>query len=285
MTSAILFPHTQITAPCLEKILVRFGELTICLPWFMEGVLFDMEVPDISHVRILRPPDRLRPEKDILKLITEYQLWVGDNPDKGYRIFLEASKEGSFSEETPREIRQLLSGMEQHSHSDPHKTQGFKWHMILHLANDFEKNRSEAEKLLKDLKHQESPLRDAVENVPHQSFFDNTPLMQSQLQVDKYHLRQVVDAWFGLFGGSLPEEGSLITLDPQVLAYAFEIFEPDEKVISPESKPEGDFFSKTASGQSPYISRCLPRLEVRDKALDDPVVKGLSGRTIIFMED
>ncbi len=284
MTPFILFPHTQIPATDLERILARFGELTICQPWFMEDPLPTTEGTDPPLVQIQHPPETLKPKGDFMKLITEYQLWLRQNPDKGYGTFLGASREGPPSEDTPWEIRQLISNAGEKSHSDPHGEQGFKWHLILHLAREFEENRFEAEKLLNKLKHQKSPLEGALEEAPPQRFFEDTSIMEAQLQVDDYHLRQVFEAWFGLFGDFLSDE-ALITLDPQVLSYASELFEPEEKIIRPKRDSDEGLSSKSDSSQAPQNERHLPRLADGEEALNDPVIKGLSGRTIILVED
>ncbi|RLC28773.1 MAG: hypothetical protein DRH37_08915 [Deltaproteobacteria bacterium] len=280
MKSPILFPHTQITAACLANIRARFGELTLCQPWFMEGVLFDAESPDISNIRILRPPEDLRPEADFLRLIAEYRGWLEQNPDKGYRIFLEVAKQEPFSEETSRGIRRLLTAMAQANAQERYKPQGFEWHLILHLAAQFEKNRLEAETLLKDLALQESPLTDALENPPRQP---STPLLESGLQDGRNHLRKVLEAWFGLFGALVPKNAPLITVDPLVFSSVSDMFEAETN--GPETRTEPAPSSDAPDARPPYTTRRLPCLETGDKALDDPVARGLSGRTIILMEN
>jgi hypothetical protein len=285
MAPVILFPHTQIAIPELEKILTLFGELTICQPWFMEEPFPSTERVDPLPVHILHPPEALKPERDFMKLINEYQLWLRQNRDRGYGAFLNISRENAPSENTPWEIRQLIARGGEKSSSDSHEELKFKWHLILHLAREFEENRLEAENLLNKLKHQKSPLEGALEEPPPQQFFQDTPLMESLIQVEVSHLRQVFEAWFGLFGGYLSDEGSLITFDPQVLIYAAEILEPEEKIIRPKGDSEENFPSEPVSTQLSHRVTCLPELVDVKEALDDPVKKGLSGRTIILMED
>ena len=257
MAPVILFPHTHIAVSNLETILARFGELTICQPWFMEGPIPATEGPVSTLVHIQHPHETLKPKGDFRRLVSEYQMWLRQNRDKGYGAFLAASRQRSHSEDTPWEIRQLISRAGKERHPDPHEDRTLKWHLTLHLAREFEESRFETERLLKKLKLQKSPLEGALEEPPTQRFFEDTPLMEAQLQVDEYHLRQVFEAWFGLFGKYLSDEETLITLDPQVLIYASEVLESEETI----SKAEGE------------------------KDMNDPVKKGLSGRTIILMED
>jgi hypothetical protein len=218
-------------------------------------------------------------------LITEYQLWLRQNRDKGYGAFFAASQDGAPSEDTPWEIRQLITKAAEEGQSEPREDLIFKWHLILHLAREFEENRVEAENLLDKLKHQKSPLEDALEEAPAQRYFENTPLFEAQLQVDDYHLRQVFEAWFNLFGEYISAERSFITLDPKVLIHTLEILEPDEKMIKLKRDLEKDFSSEHGSGERPQNVTHLPILADGEKALKDPVKKGLSGRTILLMED
>jgi len=285
MTPVILFPHSHITVSDLNKTLARYENLTICRPWFMDDPFLPTEGIDMSAIRIQRPPETLKPEPDFITLISEYKIWLRQNRDKGYGAFLAASRQGAPSEETPWEIRQLISKAGAEGRRDSAEEQRFKWHLILHLAREVEENRLEAEQLLNKLKDQRSPLEGALEEAPPSRFFEKTPLMKSQLQLDDYHLRQVFEAWFGLFGEYLPDEGSLITLDPQVPIYASEVLETEETIIKPKKGPAKESSPEPAAGKGTQNVIRLPRLADGDKLLNDPVGKGLSGRMIILMED
>jgi len=285
MTPVILFPHTQIAIQNLGKILARFGELTICQPWFMEDPFPDTKEFDPGSIHILHPPEALKPKGDFIRLISEYRLWIRQNRDKGYRTFLKSTREGLLSEETPWEIRQLISKAGEKRHSDPYEDQAFKWHLTLHLAREFEKNKQEADELLRKLKHRKSPLDGALEESPRQGFFEDSSVLETPFQVDEYQLRQVIEAWFGLFGRDLSDEGVLVTLDPQVLTYVSEIFEFEETIIGPKTDSEKDLFPGSASVQASGHIRYLPSLTEDEKALNDLVKNGLSGKTIILLED
>ena len=68
----------------------------------------------------------------------------------------------------------------------------------------------------------------------------------------------------------------MVTFDPLVIDYAAELFEPDKKIIRPEG-PETEALSRD--------TRHLPMLPDNEKASKDPVLAGLSGKTIILMKD
>ncbi len=275
-TSYILFPHTQISSTVLEKIITRFGNPTICRPWFMEWSAEESEGIDISSVHIQNPDADTKPKENFDKLLAEYRLWVKQNQDKGHRQFLTATQKGTLTEDTPWEIRQLISkGGE--APSDQSENQAFKWNLMLHLAREFDESRTEAEEMLNKLMNHRSPLEGALEIDPPQHFFENTSLMETQLQVDEHHLGQIFEAWFGLFGKFISKDASLITLDRNVMNYAAELFEPEEKIIRPSAE--------LAEDREPENIRHLPKIQDGKSTSKDPVLTGLSGKTLILMED
>ena len=188
---------------------------------------------------------------------------------------MSANRKGSLTEDTPWEIRQLISKGGQ-ADPAPLEDRAFKWHLLLHLAREFEQSRVETEKLLNALMHEKSPLEGALEETPPQRMFDGTPLMETQLHVDEYRLRQVFEAWFGLFGEFISDNVCLVTFDPAVIAYAADLLEPVENVIR-----SGGPKTEALSGNT----RHLPRLPDNEKTSKDPVLAGLSGKTIILMKD
>lgn len=271
-THHILFPHTQITAQNFEKIGNRFENLTLCLPWFMEGPATETEETDTSWLHVQYPNASLKPKEDFNKLISEYRIWVNQNQDKGYGSFLGATQGGTLTEDTPWEIRQLISGRE--TRSDLQESRSFKWHLILHLAREFEESRVEVEEMLNKLMTEKSPLEGALEIDPPKRIFEDTPLMESQLQVDEHHLRQIFEAWFGLFGEFVSEDATLITFDPMVMNYASQILEPEEKIIRAQEPKE-----------EPSVNvKHLPQLSDDEKKSRGPVPAALSGKTIILMD-
>ena len=97
------------------------------------------------------------------------------------------------------------------------------------------------------------------------------------------HLRQIFEAWLGLFAEILPDRELLITLDQHIMNYVAEIFK--DKVV-PLSKEKAEaILPKLASRQSDFTLTHLPYLTNNWNAYADPVQAGLSGKTIIFLEN
>jgi len=223
----ILFPHTCITEPDSKKILAVFSQLTICQPWFMDGPVPEAESEGYSSIHITRPAESLKPERDFKRLLSEYRLWIRQNRDKGYTAFLNAIREAGFSEDNPWEIRKMIR---QTGKDTPvsKENNALKWHLILHLAREFEENRREEEEMLSQVKQQKSPLAQALgEEAPFKGLFEDLTQSEKSLFVDKHHLGQVVKAWVGLFGDHLQDHELLITLDRHVMEYATDIFEDE----------------------------------------------------------
>jgi hypothetical protein len=237
---------------------------------------------DPSAVHLLHPPENLRPEENFKRLLSEYQLWTRHNQDRGYAIFLKATQELALSENTPWEIRQMIRGMEE-GPSVPQEDLALKWHFILHLAREIEENRVGAEKILKQMKKQKSPLEDALgERTASPGLFEDLPLSETQPLMEKHHLKQIFEAWLGLFGEYLPDHdpGLLITFDRHVWDYASDIFEEkDIGLLREEALPP-----ELALSQDYGALKHLPRLCDEGSIRNDPVMAGLAGKTIILLD-
>ncbi|MBW1701662.1 MAG: hypothetical protein JRJ50_05980 [Deltaproteobacteria bacterium] len=125
----------------------------------MDAPAQSAEKGDFPSIQVLYPPESLKPKKDFKRLLSEYQLWVKQNQDKGYAASLSFSRETAQSEETPWEIRQMIQRIGKN-------LSAFKWHLLIHLAREFEESQAEADELLYRVKHQKPPLEEALEERP-----------------------------------------------------------------------------------------------------------------------
>ncbi len=226
--SVVLFPHCYITDKNLKRILPIVERLIICQPWFMEEPLPVLKRDEVSFIDVLLPPVNLKPKEDFKRLLSEYQFWMRQNQDRGYAAFLSATQKATLSEDTPWEIRKMIrqTGQDTPVSQESHV---LKWHLILHLAWEFEKNSVEAEEMLNQMKQQKAPLEEALgDGARLQGLFEDLPQSETNLFVDEHYIKQVFEAWLGLFGGYLKDYKHLITLDRNVMKYVTDIFE-DEK--------------------------------------------------------
>ena len=279
----ILFPYSHIAYPDLRKILDLFGRLTICQPWFIDIPLPTSKTQDLSLVHIVRPPSHLKPKGDIKGLLSEYKLWIRYNQDKGYAASLRAAMETPTSEDTSWEIRKTISRMEE-GFSIPLDENILKWHIVLHLAWELEKNMVGAIETLNKVKQQKPPLEDALEK-PASSHGLLDDLSQSEMYpfLDNHLLRQVFEAWLGLFRGYLQNDVLLITFDRHVMNCVMEIFE--DKSVTHSGDSERFFPPQLTSAQINFTLKHLPQVSDNSNRHRDPVLTGLSGKTIIMLED
>jgi len=280
--TAILFPHTQIRAPDIERISALLGRLIICRPWFMPP-MEDQRYGSL-YVQILHPRENLRPKGDFKGLLSEYQLWIKNNQDKGYAAFLKATREIALSEKTPWEIRQMIRGIKGDLAALPQENHVLKWHLTLHLAQEIEENSMRALELLRKVKQQRSPLENALgEESKTRGLFDDLPLSDTQPLMDTHQLVQVFEAWLGLFGEHLLDHRLLIVLDRHVLDYTLDIFEQKDLPVS--SDPDESLPPGLISGKNNITVKNLPRLPSARNAPSDHLIKALSGKTIVLLED
>ena len=220
---ATLFPHSYMPESSIKKILSFMGSLTICQPWLMERPSFLPE-EDFSSIRILNPSNNLNPGEGLKTLLSEYYEWI-EQHNKNYADFLKASQEKESSDNTTWEIRQMLRRMGQKS-SVPEENHSFRWHLILHLAREYEYQRQEADRILKLLKEKKSPLKGVIEEADKEkSPLEDLPKFESDSITDEHHLRQIFEAWFSLFGEHLKDNELLVTSDHHIMDYVSELLE------------------------------------------------------------
>ena len=271
----ILFPHSHISYPDLRKILDLFGRLTICQPWFIDIPLPTAKTQDLSLVHIARPPSHLKPKGDIKGLLSEYNLWIRNNQDKGYAASLRAAMGTPASEDTSWEIKKMINQIGE-SFSTPLEKDTLKWHIVLHLAWELEKNMVGAIETLNKAKQQKPPLEGALEKpASSHGLFDDLSQSEMYSFLDNHLLRQVFEAWLGLFGGYLQNDVLLITFDRHVMNCVMEIFE-DKSVTHP---------AQLTSTQINFTFKHLPEISDNSNRHRDPVLTGLSDKTIIMLED
>ncbi|MBW2609572.1 MAG: hypothetical protein JRC68_04410 [Deltaproteobacteria bacterium] len=220
--SVILFPHSFIPESIIRQILAFFEALTIYQPWFMESPTLSNKIKGLSHIKILNPPADLKPKEEFSALLFEYRRWVEQNRDRSYTQILKNNQERQPTEDTTWEIRQMLGQMSK-SLSGTEESDVLKWHLMLHLSMEIETQRMEADKILKSLKEKNSLLEGSIEKAEEiKSLFEDLPRFGPESLLEEYHIRQILEAWLGLFGGYLKENEPLITFDCHIMDYLTE---------------------------------------------------------------
>jgi hypothetical protein len=274
---AILFPHADLPESMLKKILSFFGPLTIFRPWFMERPVLGSEADEATAIQVLHPPDRLKPGEDFRSRLSEYRHWIEHNQDRGYTEFLQASQEMDLTENTTWEIRQMIRRGAPKT-AAPQENPALKWHLILHLAQDVEDQKQEADRALKALKEKDVPLKGVVEeSADMENLLEDLPPFESEPIGDEYRLRQVLEAWLALFGGYLKENDLLVTSSRHVMDYVTDLWEESQN----EDRREGLAFIRF---KFPDLSRCtLEELTaIKKTRLNDDKIRELKGLILDF---
>ncbi len=202
-----LFPHTTITilGDLDKKLPASIMPTTICKAWYM-GI-----EEEEKGLEILFPREELKPPADLLKLLDEYKLWMRDQ-DKGNALFMIMEKEIWNSDESLRRIKTLIKdGEEESINKEFYKA--IKWHLILHLASEFEQAHSEVDKKIKELSTGASPLENAIEGktMPMELMFRDVVSSDIDPVLDERILKEIIMAWIGLFKDHVPDDAILLT--------------------------------------------------------------------------
>ena len=224
----ILFPHSHLSEDGIKKILTLFGPITIFRPWYMESIVPGNEKTYFNHLKLLNPPNDLRPGVDVKIILSEYRRWIEQNQDRSYREILKANQEIGLEENSQWEIRQMLRRMDQHT-ARIETDNTIKWHLILHLTQEIENQRLDADSLLRQLKRKGPLLEGIVEETGNiKSLLEDLPHFESDYLRDEVQLKQIFEAWFGLFGTYLEGNERLITLDQHVMDFVCELLKESQ---------------------------------------------------------
>jgi hypothetical protein len=306
-TFAMLFPHCFIDRDRLKGAIGLFGSLKICLPWEMDLKADPVLEEAAPFIKLLRPPEPLKPGPGFGRRLAEYGEWIRTHRDKSVLAFLSSLEDKDSFEEKSWEIRKRMRG-EPGQAETIHQDQALKYHLVLHLAAETEESHHTAESIIDALKTANSPLSGALDPEEEPAaLFDDLPSLKDQSLWQGYQWSQIVEAWFGLFYQHLTDEKVLLILDPRLSEFLKERFEKVLGEVADRLFPQMitlqlphlpptlpmDEISKT--GQKFFRQEVLDRLEAALKVakgkrengagrvLNDPVVRSLLGRVLVTL--
>jgi hypothetical protein len=217
---AAIFPHSSLSEVNLKKVLSLFEMVVLFQPWFAEKAPSMAEdSPDM--VKIVNPPERLKPKEDFRNLLAEYRQWVRVNNERGFPAFL-AYAQDRFREELPiYEIRGMIRNTGKTVEEDE-IARVLKWHLLLHLAEELEEEQQSTETLLRAIGGLDSPLKGVLEEEDVSGSLSDFPGLERETLFTDERLAQILDAWVSLYGEKVPGRGPLVTVKPQVMRYLAE---------------------------------------------------------------
>ncbi len=265
---AVLFPHSGLSGPELSAALSLLAPLSVCVPWHVEpGEAVPPGVPE-EAVRVVRPPEELKPADGFRRMLADYKQWILKHADRSLLSSLKAGVALGDEDDPLWEIRSRIRS------ARPEPPQGdaraaTRWHLVLHLARELEEQRGEADRILNDLRLQRSPLEGVSDELDEtRGLFDDLPGFQWGPGAVPAHPAPVVEAWTGLFGG-LPGPGALLlTLERSYVDYLAGIWA--EACDNPSGPPAVRFRLPDLSGED--AARVF---RLRGEHLTEPAAKRL----------
>ena len=214
---ATLFPYSHFSETEIKKILPLFGPIRVFIPWYMKPPSLESINIDGNTIDIKYPLKEMKPEKDFETLLREYSLWIQYNKDKGYTEFLKTGQKAGTSENTTWEIRRMIQSGKK---GDNPAFQTLRWHLILHLAQDMDNQRQEADQILTSLKEKGILFKGIIEESDDvQNLVEDLPSFESDFFMPEQHLQHIFEAWFALFGVYLGEDDFLLTFNRYFMDY------------------------------------------------------------------
>jgi hypothetical protein len=227
-----LFPHCHWSDSIIKKIISCLGPVKVYLPWMMEPHDIFNNLP----IEISNPPVYLKPKNSFRAILTEYRNWAERNHDRNDLELIKFIRTSNLTDNKTWEIRQMLGRSVESLSAEEEKA--IRWHLLLHMAGDIEEKRLEADNLLRALKDKKAPLDGSIENSGEiENLFGDLHDLGTESLLNDPNLRQIFEAWFGLFGGYLKENELLITYNRQVMDYLTEqwdvLYRENVSAISP----------------------------------------------------
>jgi hypothetical protein len=210
-----IFPHSYLPGPAINKIISFFGPVNIYQPWFIDD-------PDLKGIdlEIIKPPDNLKPKEDVKAILSGYRNWAELNHDRSRQEILKFGKKADEDESATWEIRRLLRGAAQPAVEITEEEMTLKWHLLLHLAHEIERQNMEIMDMMNALK-KKGPVLAGVLQDPGESrgILDDSPGLMPADMPDNLNTGRIVEAWFGLFNGYASGNDLLITYSNRVMDY------------------------------------------------------------------
>ena len=201
MKEVFVFPHCSIPEDLMNLVSQHF-HLNICKPWYMEVVEKD--------ARVFFPKEELKPPEYFLNLLQEFKNWMMYQ-DKGNVLFMIAEKEVWDFDETPSHIKALIKGKKKEKDK---VSKTLKWHLILHLATEFELSQYEIDSTISNLSKKESPLQAAVEDAGLlDPMFRDISDSRTDPILDERVMLEIATAWIMLFKDYVPKDSFLFTFN------------------------------------------------------------------------
>jgi hypothetical protein len=272
-----LLPHQPLTETQLKRALSLFDSLSIPQPWYAEKPSFLSEAEKLGMVRIINPPETLKPAQDFTTLLSEYKNWARHHQDARFRAFLMASPEAG--KDATWDIRGMVRrGRKDATPSGENRALG--WHLLLHLALEVERGEQSVASMLRVINEAASPLKGAVEEEGGSDTLKGLPGLESAPILDEQRLLQVLRAWFCLFGEQLQKDEPLVTMSSRWMGYISETWEEvaDGRLKAAES---------SITVKAPDLSQC--RLDelygLRKELFSNPAVNRLKRAVRGFCHD
>jgi len=207
---AFLFPHAHASEREIKTLLSFFDTMTILQPWHMQD---DFSTSFEWGLRVVHPPDHLRPISGFPSLLSEYKNWMRQCRDRGYASALSAMQLAETTDCT-WDIRKAIRGPD--SRTVQPGNSATQWHLLLHLARETEERLREAGEVLTALKEKGSPLRDAMVEEDARTDLSDLSDFDLDREADEEFIELILNAWQGLFSHSIDRNAGLVTLSRPV---------------------------------------------------------------------
>jgi len=209
-----LFPHSYLPEESIRKLILFLGPLRIYHPWFVNP-------PDFFRglgLELMNPAEESKPKGDFKLILSGCRAWAEQNFDRSRKEILKLRGAGP-DEGAIWDIRGLLKDGAQ-TVNGKGEDLSLKRHLVLHLADEIERNHFDAVNMMDFLNKKGSVLAGVLQEPGEgRGLFAGAGDLAGVDIPDNLNIGLILDAWFGLFSGYLKENDLLATCNRHVIAY------------------------------------------------------------------
>ncbi|MBN1904427.1 MAG: hypothetical protein JW927_04950 [Deltaproteobacteria bacterium] len=192
-----------------------FSPLRVYLPWGAHRP----DYKDDGEIIFSYPPEWLKPGLDINSMLDEYYSLARELGEKSRNEIIKRANSAPLSDESIKNIKAALMGKSSTGTTNE-KEQIIRWHMLLHLADRFKKERNEAERMIEALRKRQSPLLNNADLGDNDIYpLETLAGMDAEAFINEGNLRQLLRAWHALFGEYTNEGELFLVLNRSVFTF------------------------------------------------------------------
>jgi len=222
---AIVFPDGRLEEGELNNVFLLFDVIHVGIPVLLQASPSMRLCMDMGLVNTHKPVLPKDIENRLGKYLGELRLWLNTNRDSSFSAFLKAFIDTESMEEVRWKISEKIKEPGKNLNQAEEKAQ-LRNQILLHLYQEAERERKEAQGALTRVESLPSPLAEALGNEDGGDLSQGPTLNEMPgIDFGLSYIPEVLNAWLETFSGVLGNFRCVLTTNEHVFRYVTDFFE------------------------------------------------------------